>query len=107
MVEIETNMRRISRPISRSGRCIRRLTSPAEIAEMAALAEKDLWLSRRQSRHQVGVADRGARAGELGAIIAINLSSAFYGSRAAVASIKRRGWTAARDHGLLLSTWRC
>jgi len=73
------------------------MTKPAEIAAMIKTAEDAARLVRHpgeQRRHPARRADRGVPAGEVGQIIAINLSSAFHAIGAAVPGMKARKWAA-------------
>ena len=71
------------------------MTKPAEIAEMIALGEKtfgsiDVLVNNAGIQFVSPIEEFPPEKWE--AIIAINLSSAFYGIRAAVPGMKKRGW---------------
>src|SRR5207237_10674007 len=71
------------------------MTKPAEIAEMVALGEKtfgsvDVLVNNAGIQFVAPIEEFPPEKWE--AIIAINLSSAFYGIRAAVPVMKKRGW---------------
>ena len=71
------------------------MTKPAEIAEMVALGEKtfgsvDILVNNAGIQFVSPIEEFPPEKWE--AIIAINLSSAFYGIRAAVPGMKKRGW---------------
>ena len=71
------------------------MTKPAEIAEMIALGEKtfgsvDILVNNAGIQFVSPIEEFPPEKWE--AIIAINLSSAFYGIRAAVPGMKKRGW---------------
>src|SRR5438874_2922809 len=71
------------------------MTKPAEIAEMVALGEKnfgsvDVLVNNAGIQFVSPIEEFPPDKWE--AIIAINLSSAFYGIRAAVPGMKKRGW---------------
>lgn len=90
------------------------MTKPEEIAEMIALGEKDLRFGGRsceQCRHPVRLADRGISDRQVEhVIIAVALSSAFHGIRAAVPGMKKRGWgriiNTASAHSLVASPFK-
>ena len=71
------------------------MTKPAEIAEMVALGEKtfgsvDILVNNAGIQFVSPIEEFPPEKWEM--IIAINLSSAFYGIRAAVPGMKKRGW---------------
>jgi 3-hydroxybutyrate dehydrogenase len=71
------------------------MTKPSEIAEMVALGEKtfgsvDILVNNAGIQFVSPIEEFPPEKWE--AIIAINLSSAFYGIRAAVPGMKKRGW---------------
>ena len=89
------------------------MTKPAEIADMVALGEKtfgsvDILVNNAGIQFVSPVEDFPPEKWE--AIIAINLSSAFYGIRAAVPGMKKRGWgriiNTASAHSLVASPFK-
>ena len=86
------------------------MTKPAEIAEMIALGEKtfgsvDVLVNNAGIQFVAPIEEFPPEKWET--IIAINLSSAFYGIRAAVPGMKKRGWgriiNISSAHGLVAS----
>ncbi|MGH6764869.1 MAG: 3-hydroxybutyrate dehydrogenase [Bradyrhizobium sp.] len=89
------------------------MTRPAEIAEMVALGEStfgsvDVLVNNAGIQFVSPVEEFPPEKWE--AIIAINLSSAFYGIRAAVPGMKKRGWgriiNTASAHSLVASPFK-
>ena len=89
------------------------MTKPAEIAEMVALGEKtfgsvDVLVNNAGIQFVSPIEEFPPEKWE--AIIAINLSSAFYGIRAAVPGMKKRGWgriiNTASAHSLVASPFK-
>jgi 3-hydroxybutyrate dehydrogenase len=89
------------------------MTKPAEIAEMVALGEKtfgsvDILVNNAGIQFVSPIEEFPPEKWE--AIIAINLSSAFYGIRAAVPGMKKRGWgriiNTASAHSLVASPFK-
>ena len=89
------------------------MTKPAEIADMIALGEKtfgavDILVNNAGIQFVSPVEEFPPEKWE--AIIAINLSSAFYGIRAAVPGMKKRGWgriiNTASAHSLVASPFK-
>ena len=89
------------------------MTKAAEIAEMVALGEKtfgsvDILVNNAGIQFVSPIEDFPPEKWE--AIIAINLSSAFYGIRAAVPGMKKRGWgriiNTASAHSLVASPFK-
>ncbi len=89
------------------------MSKPAEIAEMIALGEKnfgsvDILVNNAGIQFVSPVEDFPPEKWEQ--IIAINLSSAFYGIRAAVPGMKKRGWgriiNTASAHSLVASPFK-
>src|SRR6201992_3637365 len=89
------------------------MTKPAEIAEMVALGEKtfgsvDILVNNAGLHFVSPIEEFPPEKWE--AIIAINLSSAFYGIRAAVPLMKKRGWgriiNTASAHSLVASPFK-
>jgi 3-hydroxybutyrate dehydrogenase len=89
------------------------MTKPAEIAEMIALGERthgsvDILVNNAGIQFVSPVEEFPPEKWE--AIIAINLSSAFYGIRAAVPLMKKRGWgriiNTASAHSLVASPFK-
>jgi 3-hydroxybutyrate dehydrogenase len=89
------------------------MTKPAEIAEMVALGEKtfgsvDILVNNAGIQFVSPIEDFPPEKWE--AIIAINLSSAFYGMRAAIPGMKKRGWgriiNTASAHSLVASPFK-
>src|SRR6202012_1939107 len=89
------------------------MTKPAEIAEMVALGEKtfgsvDILVNNAGIQFVSPVDEFPPEKWE--AIIAINLSSAFYAIRAAVPGMKKRGWgriiNTASAHSLVASPFK-
>jgi 3-hydroxybutyrate dehydrogenase len=89
------------------------MTKPAEIAEMVALGDKsfgsvDILVNNAGIQFVAPVEEFPPEKWE--AIIAINLSSAFYGIRAAVPLMKKRGWgriiNTASAHSLVASPFK-
>jgi len=89
------------------------MTKPAEIAEMVALGEKtfgsvDILVNNAGIQFVAPIEEFPPEKWE--AIIAINLSSAFYGIRAAVPGMKKRGWgriiNTASAHSLVASPFK-
>ena len=89
------------------------MTKPAEIAEMVALGEKnfgsvDVLVNNAGIQFVSPIEEFPPDKWE--AIIAINLSSAFYGIRAAVPGMKKRGWgriiNTASAHSLVASPFK-
>src|SRR3982750_1146289 len=89
------------------------MTKPAEIAEMIALGEKafgsvDILVNNAGIQFVSPIEEFPPEKWE--AIIAINLSSAFYGIRAAVPGMKKRGWgriiNTASAHSLVASPFK-
>ncbi len=89
------------------------MTKPAEIAEMVALGEKtfgsvDILVNNAGIQFVSPIEDFPPEKWE--AIIAINLSSAFYAIRAAVPGMKKRGWgriiNTASAHSLVASPFK-
>ena len=86
------------------------MSKPAEIAEMIATAEKtfgalDVLVNNAGIQHVANIEDFPTEKWD--AIIAINLSSAFHGIRAAMPGMKKRKWgriiNIASAHGLVAS----
>jgi 3-hydroxybutyrate dehydrogenase len=86
------------------------MSKPAEIAEMIATAEKtfgtlDVLVNNAGIQHVANIEDFPVEKWD--AVIAINLSSAFHGIRAAMPGMKRRKWgriiNIASAHGLVAS----
>ena len=86
------------------------MSNPAEIATMVNMAEKefgklDILVNNAGIQHVANVEDFPAEKWE--AIIAVNLSAAFYSIRAALPGMKRRKWgriiNIASAHGLVAS----
>ena len=89
------------------------MTKPAEIADMVALGEKtfgsvDVLVNNAGIQFVSPIEEFPPEKWE--AIIAINLSSAFYGIRAAVPGMKKRGWgriiNTASAHSLVASPFK-
>src|SRR5882757_7520328 len=89
------------------------MTKPAEIAEMIALGEStfgsvDILVNNAGIQFVSPIEEFPPEKWE--AIIAINLSSAFYGIRAAVPGMKKRGWgriiNTASAHSLVASPFK-
>ena len=89
------------------------MTKPAEIADMIALGEKtfgavDILVNNAGIQFVSPIEEFPPEKWE--AIIAINLSSAFYGIRAAVPGMKKRGWgriiNTASAHSLVASPFK-
>src|SRR5499427_2136761 len=89
------------------------MTKPAEIAQMIALGEKsfgsvDVLVNNAGIQFVSPIEEFPPEKWE--AIIAINLSSAFYGIRAAVPGMKKRGWgriiNTASAHSLVASPFK-
>jgi len=89
------------------------MTKPAEIAEMVALGEKtfgsvDVLVNNAGIQFVAPIEEFPPEKWET--IIAINLSSAFYGIRAAVPGMKKRGWgriiNTASAHSLVASPFK-
>jgi len=89
-----------------------RYDQAAEIAEMIATCEKPSARrhSHQQCRHPVRFAIEEFPIDKWDAIIAINLSSAFHGIRAAIPGMKKRGWgriiNTASAHSLVASPFK-
>jgi 3-hydroxybutyrate dehydrogenase len=86
------------------------MSKPAEIAEMIATAEKtfgslDVLVNNAGIQHVANIEDFPVEKWD--AVIAINLSSAFHGIRAAMPGMKKRKWgriiNIASAHGLVAS----
>jgi 3-hydroxybutyrate dehydrogenase len=86
------------------------MSKPAEIAEMIAMAEKtfgslDVLVNNAGIQHVANIEDFPVEKWD--AVIAINLSSAFHGIRAAMPGMKKRKWgriiNIASAHGLVAS----
>ena len=86
------------------------MSKPAEIAEMIATAEKtfgslDVLVNNAGIQHVANIEDFPVEKWD--AVIAINLSSAFHGIRAAIPGMKKRKWgriiNIASAHGLVAS----
>ena len=86
------------------------MSKPAEIAEMIATAEKtfgslDVFVNNAGIQHVANIEDFPPEKWD--AVIAINLSSAFHGIRAAMPGMKKRKWgriiNIASAHGLVAS----
>ena len=86
------------------------MSKPAEIAEMIATAEKtfgslDVLVNNAGIQHVANIEDFPPEKWD--AVIAINLSSAFHGIRAAIPGMKKRKWgriiNIASAHGLVAS----
>jgi 3-hydroxybutyrate dehydrogenase len=89
------------------------MTKPAEIAEMVALGEKtfgsvDILINNAGIQFVSPIEEFPPEKWD--AIIAINLSSAFHGIRAAVPGMKKRGWgriiSTASAHSLVASPFK-
>src|SRR3954468_5245705 len=89
------------------------MSKPAEIAAMIANAEKqfgavDVLVNNAGIQHVAAIEDFPTEKWE--AILAINLSSAFHGIRAAVPGMKKRGWgriiNTASAHSLVASPFK-
>src|SRR5215475_6781566 len=89
------------------------MTKPAEIAEMVATGEKnfgsvDILVNNAGIQFVAPIEEFPIA--KLDAIIAINLSSAFHGTRAAIPGMKKRGWgriiNTASAHSLVASPFK-
>ena len=89
------------------------MTKPAEIAEMIALGERtfgsfDIHNNKTNNQNKTPIEEFPIEKWD--AIIAINLSSAFHGIRAAVPGMKKRGWgriiNTASAHSLVASPFK-
>jgi 3-hydroxybutyrate dehydrogenase len=104
-IEVEFKVRVVHSPAD--------MTTPTQIAEMVALAEKtfgsvDILVNNAGVQHVAPVEEFPIEKWD--AIIAINLSSAFHAIRAAVPGMKKRGWgriiNTASAHSLVASPFK-